>query len=70
MVMPMCGDGVTDMFWPSEWNFQKYSDNCYTKYKVRPREFMAEKMYGGKDLRTASNIIFRYILIKYPNITS
>ena len=59
MVMPLCANGVTDMFTPQPWNFTQYSDSCFQTYGVRPREDMVEKEYGGKDIDTVSNIIFR-----------
>lgn len=58
MVMPMCTDGVQDMFEREEWNFQAYSDGCYTMFGVRPRVDWAATVYGGKDIASHSNIIF------------
>lgn len=59
MVMPMCTDGVRDMFQPEEWNFQAFSDGCYARFGVRPRAEWAGAVYGGKDIAAHSNIIFR-----------
>ena len=59
MVMPMCSDGHNDMFEVHIWNFAKYSDECYKKWKVRPDEYRVIRMYGGKDISTATNIVFR-----------
>ncbi|KAF7651732.1 hypothetical protein LDENG_00106390 [Lucifuga dentata] len=58
MVLPMCTDGVHDMFEPQEWNFQAFSDECYAMFGVRPRADWARTMYGGKDISSHSNIIF------------
>ncbi|KAJ0063645.1 hypothetical protein NL108_004491 [Boleophthalmus pectinirostris] len=58
MVMPMCTDGVNDMFEPEEWNFQAFSDECKSMFGVRPRADWAEVVYGGKDIGAHSNIIF------------
>lgn len=58
MVMPMCTDGVRDMFPPEEWNFQAFSDGCYARFGVRPRAEWAGTVYGGKDIAAHSNIIF------------
>ncbi|AWO98679.1 putative lysosomal Pro-X carboxypeptidase [Scophthalmus maximus] len=58
MVMPMCTDGVQDMFEPEEWNFQAFSDECNAMFGVRPRADWAGVVYGGKDLAAHSNIIF------------
>lgn len=58
MVMPMCANGSTDMFVPKKWSFKEYSDDCYKKFQVYPRENAAVTQYGGQRLDTASNIIF------------
>lgn len=58
MVMPMCSNGTTDMFVPKKWSFKEYSDECFKKFKVYPRENAAVTQYGGQRLDTASNIIF------------
>ena len=58
MVMPMCSDGVNDMFQPEPWNLEKYSDRCFKKWKVRPRAMMAPLIYGGKNITASSNIVF------------
>lgn len=58
MVMPMCSNGTTDMFMPKKWDLKEYSDDCYQKFKVRPRENAAVTQYGGQRLEAASNIIF------------
>lgn len=58
MVMPMCTDGIQDMFEPQPWNFQAFSDECYDLFAVRPREHWAGTVYGGKNIASHSNIIF------------
>ncbi|XP_048016989.1 lysosomal Pro-X carboxypeptidase [Megalobrama amblycephala] len=58
MVMPMCTDGIADMFEPQPWNFQAFSDDCYNLFGVRPREDWAEIVYGGRNISAHSNIIF------------
>ncbi|XP_021927130.1 lysosomal Pro-X carboxypeptidase isoform X2 [Zootermopsis nevadensis] len=58
MVMPMCSDGHNDMFEVQIWDFAKYSETCYKKWKVRPDEKRAVRFYGGKDISTATNIVF------------
>lgn len=57
--MPFCYDGKKDFFEPSKWNFTAYSENCYKKWKVMPRPFMPQTVYGGKNIKAASNIVFR-----------
>uniref|UniRef100_A0A170ZLT6 Lysosomal Pro-X carboxypeptidase n=1 Tax=Triatoma infestans TaxID=30076 RepID=A0A170ZLT6_TRIIF len=58
MVMPMCVDDITSMFEKKEWNIRKVSDDCFDKYKVRPSVNLVRDLYGGKDIKWASNIIF------------
>jgi lysosomal Pro-X carboxypeptidase len=55
MVMPMCNNEKS-MFPPEKWDFNKYSDNCFKKFGVRPREHAAITEYGK--LESATNIIF------------
>jgi lysosomal Pro-X carboxypeptidase len=59
MVMPMCNNGKDDFFEPTDWNYKEYELKCEAKWKVKPRPWMAEIMYGGKNLQAASNIVFR-----------
>ncbi|XP_026851491.2 lysosomal Pro-X carboxypeptidase isoform X1 [Electrophorus electricus] len=58
MVMPMCTDGIQDMFEPQSWSLQAFSDECYGLFGVRPREHWASMAYGGKKINSHSNIIF------------
>lgn len=58
MVMPLCSDGVQDMFEPQDWNFQAFSDECHSLFGVRPRPDWADTVYGGLDIASHSNIIF------------
>lgn len=58
MVMPMCTDGVHDMFEPEEWNFQAFAEECNAVFGVRPRADWADAVYGGKEIASHSNIIF------------
>lgn len=51
MVMPMCSTGdADDMFRKKEWNFKEYSDKCFAKYQVRPREREMLIRYGGYNI--------------------
>lgn len=59
MVMPMCSNGVDDIFEEKPWNFEETSKYCFFKYGVLPIDDLIEKVYGGKNLNAASNIIFR-----------
>ncbi|XP_024072233.1 lysosomal Pro-X carboxypeptidase isoform X2 [Terrapene carolina triunguis] len=58
MVMPMCTDGVNDMFEPRKWNFHVFSEECFKLWKVRPRPSWIPSVYGGKNISSHSNIIF------------
>ncbi|KAI9562235.1 hypothetical protein GHT06_013200 [Daphnia sinensis] len=58
MVMPMCGDGINDMFEAQPWNLEKYSEKCLKKWKVNPRPLMAPLNYGGRNISSSSNIVF------------
>jgi len=58
MVMPMCADGIKDMFEPTPWDYEAFAENCEQTYKVKPRQMMAPLIYGGRDIKASSNIIF------------
>ncbi|XP_015332845.1 lysosomal Pro-X carboxypeptidase isoform X1 [Marmota marmota marmota] len=58
MVMPFCTSGIDDMFEPHQWNLKKYSDECFKQWGVRPRPSWIITMYGGKNIKSHSNIIF------------
>jgi lysosomal Pro-X carboxypeptidase len=60
-VMPMCSDGVNDMFEKQTWDFQAFSNDCFAQWSVRPRFEWPYVEYGGKnitDLRYFTNIAF------------
>lgn len=59
MVMPFCYDGKQDFFEPTPWDLQKYSQECNNKFGLQPRPYMVNKIYGGKNISAASNIVFR-----------
>lgn len=59
MVMPMCSNGVTDIFQNKPWNSEENARYCSQTYGVLPQIDIVEKTYGGKNLNAASNIIFR-----------
>ncbi|GBP76885.1 Lysosomal Pro-X carboxypeptidase [Eumeta japonica] len=58
MVMPMCSDGVNDMFEPNPWNYTTFAEDCKKKYGISPKPEMARIEYGGDNLKAASNIVF------------
>ena len=63
MVMPICSDGINDMFKPYTWNLDEYSNDCIKQYSVKPQPNLICEKYGCKDLSTATNIVFRYVLL-------
>ena len=60
MVMPFCYDGTNDMFEASKWDLDAYIKQCQEEWGVTPRPYMAKRMYGGRNLKSASNIVFRW----------
>ncbi|XP_037053303.1 lysosomal Pro-X carboxypeptidase-like isoform X2 [Peromyscus leucopus] len=58
IILPFCTNGVDDMFEARSWDLDKYSDDCYKQWGVRPRPSWVTTLYGGKDIRSHSNIIF------------
>ncbi|KAL6081664.1 hypothetical protein STEG23_005571, partial [Scotinomys teguina] len=59
IILPFCTNGVDDMFEPRTWDLDKYSDDCYKQWGVRSRPSWIATMYGGEDIRSHSNIVFR-----------
>lgn len=58
MVQYICS-ADNDMFENYDFDFTLYSDNCYEWFGVRPRSVDVPYLeYGGKDLKSASNIVF------------
>lgn len=57
--MPFCTDGINDMFEPHLWNFKEYSDDCFKQWGVRPRPAWISTVYGGKNISSHTNIVFR-----------
>uniref|UniRef100_A0A8D0GP68 Lysosomal Pro-X carboxypeptidase n=1 Tax=Sphenodon punctatus TaxID=8508 RepID=A0A8D0GP68_SPHPU len=58
MVMPMCADGISDMFEPQKWDFHAFSEECFKIWGVRPRPSWILSVYGGKNISSHSNIVF------------
>lgn len=58
MVMPMCSDGVNDMFEAQKWDFPSFSAECIKRWGVKPRQTWITSMYGGKNISAHSNIVF------------
>eukprot|EP00088_Acartia_fossae_P010430 TRINITY_DN1519_c1_g1_i1.p1 TRINITY_DN1519_c1_g1~~TRINITY_DN1519_c1_g1_i1.p1 ORF type:complete len:492 (-),score=107.05 TRINITY_DN1519_c1_g1_i1:823-2298(-) len=58
MVMPFCFDGINDMFEAAKWDIREYSKDCLRNWNVVPKPNMPNLMYGGRNLKAASNIVF------------
>ena len=59
MVMPVCSDGVNDMFESKPWNLTQIIADCHKRWNVSPRPHWIVEQYGGRNISAASNIIFR-----------
>ena len=46
------------MMEPQPWRFEKYSNDCFRKFRVRPDYDKAITMFGGLDIRFVTNVIF------------
>ncbi|XP_034935793.1 lysosomal Pro-X carboxypeptidase-like [Chelonus insularis] len=58
LVMPICSDGINDMFEPQSWNLKEIAEYCKKNYKVVPNDQIICKQYGCTDFETATNIVF------------
>ncbi|KAG0423992.1 hypothetical protein HPB47_000247 [Ixodes persulcatus] len=58
MVMPMCSNGKTDMFFDRPWIIENVTAKC-EKFGVTPDVHKVALIFGGKNISAASNIIFR-----------
>jgi lysosomal Pro-X carboxypeptidase len=57
-IVPMCTTGVHDMFLPSKWDFEQYSNECHDSYGVYPQEKAVITRYASQNWEGTSNIIF------------
>ncbi|XP_057313778.1 lysosomal Pro-X carboxypeptidase-like [Hydractinia symbiolongicarpus] len=58
MAMPLCQDGVRDMWLPYEWNFEAFAEGCKKQWGITTRKYWAQSQYGGFNINGASNIVF------------
>lgn len=58
MVMPICSDGVNDMFEPQPFNVSQFVKDCKRKWGVETQVNKIRTLYGDKNLASSSNIIF------------
>lgn len=58
LIHPTCTDGVNDMFYPQEWNPEKFAERCRERFGVTPEFDRMLKKYPIPDFKTASKIFF------------
>jgi lysosomal Pro-X carboxypeptidase len=58
MVMPICSDGVNDMFDPQPFNLSDFVQGCRVRWGVDTQVDKIRTLYGDKNLNSASYIIF------------
>eukprot|EP00611_Tribonema_gayanum_P003511 TRINITY_DN12758_c0_g1_i1.p1 TRINITY_DN12758_c0_g1~~TRINITY_DN12758_c0_g1_i1.p1 ORF type:complete len:249 (-),score=59.72 TRINITY_DN12758_c0_g1_i1:355-1101(-) len=58
MWVPFATDGVTDMFWDAPWDDAHERAKCADQYGVAPWWDWAAIEFGGKRLKSLSNVVF------------
>jgi len=58
MAMPLCQDGVQDMWLPYKYDFEAFATGCKQQWGVTTRKYWAQSEYGGFNISAASNIVF------------
>jgi lysosomal Pro-X carboxypeptidase len=58
MVMPICADGVNDMFDPQPFDLDNFVKGCKSRWGVVTQVNKVRTLYGDKNLQSTSNIIF------------
>lgn len=58
MVMPICSDGINDMFEPQPFSVDDFVSSCKSRWGVETRPDNVRTLYGDRDLSASSNIIF------------
>ena len=58
MFMPTARDGVRDIFFPQPWNETRARERCVETWGVEPRVTWADTVYGGRRLRSLSNVVW------------
>ena len=56
--MPVCADGLTDMFEKRDFDLRSISRECMREYGVAPDASTAVREWGGREMHGTSNIIF------------
>ncbi|XP_077498828.1 lysosomal Pro-X carboxypeptidase-like [Amblyomma americanum] len=57
-VHPVCGDGVKDMFYPTEWDFGKVSQKCWLQFGITPTTDRVISALGGANLSGTSRVFY------------
>lgn len=56
--MPVCSDGMDDMFNPKSWDLKKVQRKCLNKFGVWPDDQRLKRIYGGATgLGSVDNIV-------------
>lgn len=58
MVMPICSDGINDMFDPQPFDLSSFVADCKKRWGVRTQVNKIQTLYGDKDMSSVSRIIF------------
>lgn len=58
MVMPICADGVNDMFDPQPWDLDRFVKRCKSTWGVNTQVNKTKTLYGDHNLSSATQIIF------------
>ena len=59
--MPMKTDGVKDMYFPNDFDYEAYSSQCFNSFKIRPDYDYVLNHFGGvtdQEYLSASRIVF------------
>ncbi|MBN3293335.1 PCP carboxypeptidase, partial [Polypterus senegalus] len=56
MVMPMCSDGINDMFEPQQWDLKAFSDECYKQFGKSSKTMCLPCFSGYVDLEQISKL--------------
>nr|XP_037289026.1 lysosomal Pro-X carboxypeptidase-like [Rhipicephalus microplus] len=59
-VQPFCGDGVADMFYPTEWDYAKFCQKCRLQFGVHPKVDRIVRSLGGFNLCGTARVFFTY----------
>ncbi|XP_049514837.1 lysosomal Pro-X carboxypeptidase-like [Dermacentor silvarum] len=58
LIHPTCSDGVKDMFYPQEWDPEKFAERCRKRFGVTPDFDGMSKKYPLPDLKMMYEIFF------------